>query len=113
MGIAGSLDDDHVLLGDVVVSRSVCNYLGEAKAIDIATSDQQEILDFQNSMSRHTYLANNDLLKFFDGEKRFKLWRERCGDAREKLGLKVSRDGNPESGVAGQTVWTHARSGRK
>jgi nucleoside phosphorylase/ABC-type uncharacterized transport system substrate-binding protein len=102
LGISGSLDENYVLLGDVVVSSSVCNYLGEAKAIDVTTRDKGEILDFKNSMSRHTYPVRDALLSQFDATKRFERWRADCEAARTALGLTIDTGDPAAAGGAVQ-----------
>jgi nucleoside phosphorylase len=88
VGIAGSLDND-VLLGDVVVSRTVENVVFESKAVP--HKDGYKLLPSAcGSMSIDAGLY--DHLSSYDATRtdQLRAWRDQCKAVREALGLAIT-----------------------
>ncbi len=87
IGIAGSLDNE-ILLADVVISGTVCNYLSESKAVDKKTFKDKTQLQIKTASVSHTYSPQDKFIQFFNNLDNSE-WQKKCKSSRKSLRLKT------------------------
>lgn len=102
IGISGRLKEN-ILLGDVIISKSVCNYLSESKAIDIKKHDNLTEIKIQTSSVAHAYPVEDKFIAYFQRPENFVSWQKECESALKNLNLVTtvsSKRGKQKSQIA-------------
>ncbi|MEX6689698.1 hypothetical protein QTN47_19490 [Danxiaibacter flavus] len=87
MGIAGSLEADSLMLGDIVISENVFGY-----EVGDAYTDKFE---FRRTVNQTSALDLDRVRAFLDTEELYKAWQSECYEASKELGLYDKLNGRP------------------